>query len=59
MTYKLKPCPFCGSKADVFKHEFHWLPTSFGIICSGCMAQTFQFYDKQEDAIKVWNKRME
>ena len=51
--YKLKPCPFCGSK--------HIDITNFGevmwfIQCDDCNA-TFPECDTKKEAIEAWNRR--
>lgn len=53
----LKPCPFCGSEVSVKEHCFHGLNNTYGVECTHCRVQTWQFYDTREDAIKAWNTR--
>lgn len=50
---KLKPCPFCGSKAVVQPFMGYWAVT-----CSGCGGSVVGKYDKAKEAIKVWNRRV-
>ena len=60
---KLKPCPFCGSGAEVVKHSFWdekkkcFAYKTYSIKCNNCFAETYSFYDTEEFAIKVWNTR--
>ena len=54
---KIKPCPFCGGGAKVIVHKFHGLSDSFGVECTQCKTQGWQFYDSEEVAVKKWNKR--
>ena len=49
---QLKPCPFCGEKAEVV-YEQGW----YKVGCCECWCQTQGFHDL-EDAIKAWNKRI-
>lgn len=49
MTDRLKPCPFCGGKAN-FQGNGHW------ISCEDCLAET-NYFDYKEEAIKAWNTR--
>ena len=69
---ELKPCPFCGSKANLTEMRGVSLEGSlFMVECSNCSAiigrhrETYQaskgylhFYNK-EDAIEAWNTRRE
>ena len=51
---KLKPCPFCGNKAEVYE-ECELIK----IRCSNymCQASVNSWHDEVEDAIDAWNKR--
>lgn len=51
---KLKPCPFCGNKAEVYE-ECELIK----IRCSNymCQASVSSWHDEVEDAIDAWNKR--
>ena len=49
---KLKPCPFCGSKAKMY-HDYH----DFALIqCTKCGIGTLHKSD-EEEVIKDWNTR--
>lgn len=56
---KLKPCPFCGGKAEYMEHFVNGDPERF-ISCSKCDASspTTSNYVDWEDSIKAWNKRI-
>ncbi|MCA9330125.1 Lar family restriction alleviation protein, partial [Candidatus Saccharibacteria bacterium] len=52
---EVKPCPFCGGKADVLENAW-----GYYINCSKCRkgdSCLSGFYEKQE-AIEAWNKRV-
>ena len=53
----LKPCPFCGSKAEVYKSILNY-PASFTIACTGktCCAQLAR-YNTLEGVVRDWNRR--
>jgi len=49
----LKPCPFCGGKAEV---RLFW--GNYVISCKGCPGGTFPRKGMtKEEAIEVWNRR--
>ncbi len=50
---KLKPCPFCGSKAEailVYANEWY-------VECTKCPCTMIGGYYTEEEAIKSWNTR--
>ena len=45
---ELKPCPFCGGKADLCKMERRDFPkTMYMITCNRCFAKTYLLTDKE------------
>lgn len=59
----LKPCPFCGNKAELSHGKFDGKGTSY-VCCTRCGATGEFFlisYDHASDdlAIAAWNKRTE
>ena len=59
---KLKPCPFCGGKAELYESEAYNLKTEekeerirFFVICEECTALTCGTTKKR--AIEAWNRR--
>ena len=51
---KLKPCPFCGGKADL---HWHW-SDCWGTIClSCCIEGPIPKQDTEAEAITAWNQR--
>lgn len=53
---KLKPCPFCGSKA---KMERTPINPYYYVICTNleCDATVGRFQPTEEEAVAVWNRR--
>lgn len=51
MSDKLKPCPFCGGKAKV------WKSGSYGVVCNTCDANTGFIYPNEQEPVEAWNKR--
>lgn len=54
---KLKPCPFCGSDAEMQRDKYRGLST-FYVRCWGCGAQAGLEY-AEEFAAELWNERDE
>lgn len=56
----LKPCPFCGSKAELHKRDV--LDTSYIVECSnGTCPASYMLgwdYETEEEAIEAWNRRV-
>lgn len=54
---KLKPCPFCGSKAEIqIDKDLH----SYVIKCTQCPVNVGRYWQlKKAEAIKLWNKRVD
>ena len=52
MASELKPCPFCGGKAEVRM----FTATLVFVQCQSCLAGTSGFKSKYE-AVKVWTRR--
>lgn len=51
---ELKPCPFCGSAAEM---NYHRPTESYYVACSGCTAHTCDHGAEPEQATETWNKR--
>jgi Lar family restriction alleviation protein len=61
----LKPCPFCGAEAQLWRRRHHGDSPSMLVKCSGCHTAGAQFcwlqYENEpgqaEGAAAWWNKR--
>lgn len=57
MIEELKPCPFCGSEAEIYTGSYH--PFSLRsydyVYCKGCGVTT-RMYDTEREAAEAWNK---
>jgi Lar family restriction alleviation protein len=55
---ELKPCPFCGGKAEVMNDDFFEVfdANAFWIKCTECGLTTGDSAT-EEEAIKAWNRR--
>lgn len=54
MSNKLKPCPFCGGKAEFSEDEFF---CRYSVVCTECGAET-NTYGVEQNAIDAWNNRV-
>lgn len=56
---KLKPCPFCGSKAKICGHpKFRNAPDYYDIECTNLKCGVIMLTDlNAQEAIKAWNRR--
>jgi Lar family restriction alleviation protein len=52
MSAELKPCPFCGSPAEIKGKK------TVMVSCTGCTATTFQEQADKGSAIAAWNRRI-
>lgn len=56
MANKLKPCPFCGGRAEYVRN--FWRDGEWAVMCVGCHVTSSTSYEKKATARKVWNKRI-
>ncbi len=62
MAEELKPCPFCGDKADMIENSGRVKnqPKSFHPCCHNRECIMFigaQWYNSEKEAINAWNRR--
>ncbi len=60
MRTDLKPCPFCGGKADVAKEAIPYQPTLYWVECGNdnCEVNPSTYPVKSLDsAVVAWNRR--
>ena len=55
---KLKPCPFCGGEAKVYRRIFDWETWDYKVECSKCHCAATENYDTKQEAIEEWNTRV-
>ena len=50
---KLKPCPFCGGKAEMLNYSKNeWL-----VYCPACDGMVERWRKTEEEAVEQWNTR--
>ena len=55
---ELKPCPFCGGKADVTRYYESGVEVGSAIVCNNCGVSVYQVEaDCAEENIKAWKRR--
>lgn len=58
MSAKLKPCPFCGGKAQIHKCYHYGLGYEYWVECTVCEIRTPGGIDNKESyEVKLWNRR--
>lgn len=66
MSEELKPCPFCGGKAEITGGPEGWTPTfddpdsggdPIAVICQSCGCGLYSDFDDATEAINAWNRR--
>ena len=55
----LKPCPFCGGKADFEEIERYYSDISWTVMCTQCGASIGVHSVDKIDVVEVWNRRAE
>ena len=60
MSEELKPCPFCGSRAEVnYKIDLDSWIVECSNFCCPASYMIGWWYDTERDAIDGWNRRTE
>ena len=54
---ELKPCPFCGGKAEVCEDgSWYW---EWEVHCLNDIRHRIEYYHTEKEAIEAWNRRVE
>lgn len=54
---KLKPCPFCGGKAEVLINEYSDSSKEYLVACTECDGMVERWRKTEKEAIEQWNRR--
>lgn len=53
----LKPCPFCGGKAEVLINEYSDSSKEYLVACTECDGMVERWRKTEKEAIEQWNMR--
>lgn len=56
MSDELKPCPFCGGRANIYENKIDFAP-KWSVGCGDCPANLDVCEDEKADAARCWNTR--
>lgn len=59
---QLKPCPFCGGKAEFIRTPARYVPWGAGCSSPDCIAYTgygMRLFQSKDGATAAWNRREE
>lgn len=59
MQNKLKHCPFCGGKAIILQTDTFYSCAKYFATCVSCGVEMPRVCRTREQAIEVWNRRVE
>lgn len=59
MQNELKPCPFCGGKAIILQTDTSYRYSKYFATCNSCGAEMPRVCRTREEAIEVWNRRVD
>ena len=57
---ELKPCPFCGGRAKIYRQFKNDVEIGSKVICIDCLATMYSAEaNSAEENIEAWNRRAE
>lgn len=54
----LKPCPFCGGKAEMLISEYEDSRKEYLVACTECDGMVECWRETEEEAVEQWNRRV-
>ena len=54
---KLKPCPFCGGKAEMLISEYKDSRKEYLAACTECDGMVERWRETEKEAAEQWNRR--
>ena len=55
---QLKPCPFCGGKAEMLINEYNDSKKEYLVACTECDGMVERWRETEEEAVEQWNRRI-
>ena len=55
---ELKPCPFCGGKAEMLINEYEDSRKEYLVACTECDGMVERWREAEEEAVEQWNRRV-
>ena len=55
---KLKPCPFCGGKAEMLINEYRDSRKEYLAACTECDGMVERWRETEKEAVEQWNRRV-
>ena len=55
---KLKPCPFCGGKAEMLISEYEGSRKEYLAACTECDGMVERWRETEKEAAEQWNRRV-
>lgn len=55
---KLKPCSFCGGKAEILISEYNDSRKEYLVACTECDGMVERWRKIEEEAVEQWNRRI-
>lgn len=55
---QLKPCPFCGGKAEMLINEYNDSRKEYLVACAECDGMVERWRETEEEAVEQWNRRV-
>ena len=55
---ELKPCPFCGGKAEMLISEYEGSRKEYPAACAECDGMVERWRETEEEAVEQWNRRV-
>lgn len=54
----LKPCPFCGGKAEMLINEYNDSRKEYLVACTECDGMVERWRETEKEAVEQWNRRV-
>ena len=55
---ELKPCQFCGGKAEMLISEYEGSRKEYLVACAECDGMVERWRETEEEVVEQWNRRV-